>query len=94
MIRTVAIGAMIGAVGALAGSALSGEITVTFFFLCLLAFVAAEATARFTELRQHQRNMAELRDIEADLQARSFELEPRFARAEQALSILHGGRLQ
>ena len=93
MIRTVAIGSMIGAVGVLAGSALSGEITVTFYFGCLLGFIAVEATTRFVEIKLHKRFMEDIGAAEASLDARIMELgqlNPRFT-----LSTLHnGGRLQ
>ena len=93
MIRTVAIGSMIGAISALAGSAISGEVTVTIFFLCLLAFIAVEATTRFVEIKLHKRFMEDIGAAEASLDARIMELgqlNPRFT-----LSTLHnGGRLQ
>ena len=93
MIRTTTISAMIGAISALAGSAISGEVTVTIFFLCLLAFVAVEATTRFVEIKLHKRFMEDIGAAEASLDARIMELgqlNPRFT-----LSTLHnGGRLQ
>jgi len=91
MIRTVAIGAMIGAISALAGSAISGEVTVTIFFLCLLAFMAVEATTRFIEIKLHKRFMEVAAIAEANLEAGRLESNPRFT---IALSTMHGGWIQ